>query len=323
MKKEMNKYFSIGVLILLVFISYKIISPFLIVLISAFILAYLVKPIYDWLSKYLHKKISAFICILIILLIIIVPLAGIVGGLLNQAKNVVISPEFQNILQGITKYPVLEKLEIYFPLLLEKGTNMVISLLSSALSYLPSLFLTIVLLTLSMYYFLVDWDIFSKDLKKYIPEKNKEKTVEEISDTTRAIVYGMFLVALIQFVVAAIGFYLIGIKFYFLLPSIIFFLAFIPSVGPAFVWVPLALYYILVGNWTTAIILIIFGLILSYFFDAFLRARIFGSRAKVNPLLMLIGILGGIYLFGIFGFIIGPLILIYTIKLVNKFLEGD
>jgi len=43
-----------------------------------------------------------------------------------------------------------------------------------------------------------------------------------------------------------------------------------------------------------------------------------GEKAKINPLIMLVGIIGGISIFGVFGFIIGPLILTYTLKLINE-----
>ena len=63
--------------------------------------------------------------------------------------------------------------------------------------------------------------------------------------------------------------------------------------------------------------------ILSYFFDAILRFNIIGKKTKINPLIMLIGILGGIYVFGVFGFVIGPLILVYTLKIVQEFIEKN
>ncbi len=321
MEKEMKRYFAVGILAFLIFLSYKIISPFIIVLISSFILAYLAKPIYDKLRQKINYKISALLCVFITLLIILIPLVAIVSGIINQAKKAVLDQGFQIFVRNVLEIINLESLASYLPVLLDFITDGLVSLLSAVLAYLPSLFLTVIILIIAMYYFLIGWDDIVKELKNYLPSKNKNKTAKEISETTRAIVYGMLLVALIQFAVSAIGFYLIGISLYLLLPSLIFFLAFIPSIGPAFVWVPLAFYYVILGDWRIAIPLIIFGFVLSYFFDAFLRAKIVGKKANVNPLLMLIGILGGIYVFGIFGFIIGPLILIYTFKFLKEFLK--
>ena len=103
--------------------------------------------------------------------------------------------------------------------------------------------------------------------------------------------------------------------------GIIFFLAFIPGLGPTIVWAPMAIYYLIVKDYSTMIGVIITGLVLSSFIDTIFRSKILGKRTNLNPFIMLIGILGGIAVFGIFGFIVGPIILIYTIKLLEEALQ--
>ncbi len=322
MKKELGKYFIFIVLIALVILSYKIISPYIIVLISSFILAYLVHPIYTKLSKRLNKNLSAMICILILILIILLPLGGIIGGIINQASGIVNNPNSEGFIQKIIELPIISKIPIDLADLIGRGTNILINLLSSALSYLPGLFISTILLIMAVYYILIDWDPLLKKLKNYLPKEERQETIKDISNTTRGLIYGTLLIAAIEFVVAATGFFLVGVNLYFLLPTLIFFLAFIPSIGPALVWVPLLVYYIILQNWYLAAGVLIIGLILSVVVDSIMRAKIMGKRSNANPLVILIGILGGISLFGIFGFIIGPLILIYTIKLLQKIVEN-
>jgi predicted PurR-regulated permease PerM len=321
MKKEVKDYFFIGILVLLIFLSYRIISPFLIILLSSFVLAYLLKPAQNWLSKFINRKFSAILCVILVLIIIMVPLTAVIGGAINQATNLVLSPEFNQFLEKLGNFGFLNKLETSLTSLLEKGSDFMVFLLSSAISYLPSLFITFILLPLTLYYFILDWDSLSRILKKYLPKKNKEKTSKEISETTKAIIYGMFFIALIQFCIAALGFYLIGIKGYFILSSLIFFFGFIPSLGPAIVWAPLSVYHFFFGELKTAILLIVLGLILSVIFDSILRAKILGKKANIHPVIMILGILGGISVFGVFGFIIGPLVLVYTLKILRAITE--
>ena len=102
-----------------------------------------------------------------------------------------------------------------------------------------------------------------------------------------------------------------------------FFLAFIPGLGSAIVWVPLAIYYLFFENWFTFIGVVVTGVILSVFVDTILRTKLLGKKSNINPYIMLIGILGGISLFGIFGFIIGPLILIYSLKIIREYLKRN
>jgi predicted PurR-regulated permease PerM len=169
-----------------------------------------------------------------------------------------------------------------------------------------------------MYYFLINWDYLVPDIKKFIPFKNKERIAEEIDSATRGIVHGMFFIAIIEFAVASLGFYILGVKLYILLAILMAFLVFIPGVGPIFVWLPTALFYILTANYFRGIGVIVVGAIVSIGVETFLAGKIMEKKAKINPLMHFIGVLGGVALFGIFGFVIGPLILIYAIKLLEN-----
>jgi len=298
--------------------SYMIIKPFLIPIISAFILAYLTRPIYKRLERKIGKTASAITCVLLVILVVLIPLGAIVGSIVNQAQDSLDQEGLKVLLGKISSLPIIENLNIDLNEIIQKGTSTMISLLTSALSYLPSLIITLIIVLFGIFYILVDWDKLLSELKNYIPFKNKNKITEEITKATNSIIYGTVLVSVIQFVIGVSGFYISGVKLFFLLGVLIFFLAFIPGLGPTVVWVPLAAYYVFTQNYFTLIGVLITGLILSVGVDTIVRGKIVGGKAKVNPLIMLIGILGGISLFGIFGFIIGPLILIYTIKIVQE-----
>lgn len=320
-KEDLNKYLFWAIMMVLVLLSFLIIKPFLIPLISAFILAYLTKPVYDYLSKKIPKSLSAGICILIVVLIIILPLSAIIGGVIQQANSSLNQKAIQTLFTAISSHPLSQKLGINLNELTDRGVNFIISLFTKAISQIPSMLVTLVIVFLGMYFILIDWETLTKKLKNYLPFKNKEKISKEISTITNHIVYGTILLALIQFAFAIAAFYLLGISFFLLLAIIIFFLAFIPNIGPGLVWVPLAFYYILTKNYSHAVGIIIIGLILTIFFDIILRAKILGKKISINPLVMLIGLLGGIAVFGIFGFIIGPLILLYTLKLIEELIK--
>ena len=323
-KKEINfvnKYLFVGVIVLFLYLTYKIVSPYLVTLISAFVLAYLIRPVYKRLLKKFPKRVSAFICLALIVLIVIIPLTFLAGGIINQALYISKSVEIQNTLSKVSDNYLFNSLNIDVDRIVNTFSNFLVGFLKSAISFLPSLAIAIVILLLGIYYMLIDWEILLKELKKYLPVKDKEKITIEISKSTDSIVRGSVLIAAIEFVIAFIGFLVSGVGLYLLLPAIVFFMAFIPGIGPAVVWIPITLYYLFTGSWFTAIGVLITGFILSVYIDTILRSRILGGGLKVNPLIMLIGILGGIGVFGVFGFIIGPLILIYTLKLTKKIIE--
>lgn len=319
--EELKKYFLFAIVFLLIFLSFKIIQPYLIIIISAFILSYLVLPLFKRLNKKLPESLSAMICILLIFLVILVPLGGVIGGIVNQANSIMSNGGFIGLVENLESSTFLEDWGIDISNLFEKGTLLTVSLVSSALSYLPSLIISLIVLLFGIFYILISWDDLSRELKAYLPFQEKNKIAKEIDVSTKGIIYGSLLIAIIEFAIAAIGFYISGVNPYLLLSIIIFFFAFIPGLGPTIVWVPMAIYFLVMKDYTTLTGVVITGLILSTGVDAILRAKVLGKKSQINPFIMLIGILGGISFFGIFGFVIGPLILIYSLKILREALK--
>jgi len=319
---EFKKYFLWAIVVILLFLSYKIIRPYFIALISAFVLAYLMRPVCVGLERGFGRKISALICVFIVILIILVPIGLVLGGTVQQVNRYFSGGDFDNLMEKISSYPFLGKLGEDLGLISGAGGDIsfspALSLLTSAISYVPGFVISLFIMVFGMYFILAGWDKLSADLKRYIPFKNKDEVTKDIAEITNTIVYGTFFMALIEFVIAAFGFYILGLNFYLLLAVLVFFFAFIPAIGPAIVWIPASIYFFVIGDYYTGGGLIVLGLILSVVVDTVLRAKMLGDKSKINPLVMIIGILGGLSVFGIFGFVIGPLILLYTIEILQE-----
>tara|TARA_Y100000310_G_C20626730_1_gene786346 strand:+ start:461 stop:1435 length:975 start_codon:yes stop_codon:yes gene_type:complete len=319
--EDMKKYFAIAIVAILLMLAYQIISPYLITLLTAFILAYLIKPFFNILDKKLSKPLSASICILLIILILVLPLGFLVNGVANQAADAIKEGKLREIATSISSHQLVEKFNIDLLSFSEKALEYIAHLTATVITALPSLLISLLILIFGIFYFLIGWDELTKNLKKYLPFKDKEKAAKEIKQITNALIYGSVLISLIELIIASIGFYFLGVGMWLVFSILVFFLAFIPGLGPTLVWVPLAIYYFVVGDNITAIGVMVIGLILSYLIDTVLRAKILGKKTGINPFIMLIGIIGGITVFGIFGFIIGPLILFYTIKIIQELIK--
>jgi predicted PurR-regulated permease PerM len=317
-ESHIRKYIFWGIILILIVSSYFIIQPYLIALITSFILAFLVKPVHTLISKRTNQHISAIICILLIIILAILPLATLTTGVVQQAYSSLNDESLRESINQLSNNYILDKINLDINDLRSKITNFLIEDISSYLSYLPSLLLSLLIMITSTYYILTSWNFLADKLDDFIPFSNKAKVVSEIAESTKAIVYGTILVAIIEGLVSLIGFSIINIPNSLLMATLIFFFAFIPGIGPAFVWVPVALYYFLTKAYTQSISVLILGLIISIGIDYLVRTKILGDTSKIHPLVMLVGILGGISIFGIFGFIIGPLILIYTIKFLSE-----
>lgn len=296
---------------------------YIVPLISAYILAYLTKPLYDRLTRRIAPSLAAALCVFLVILVIIVPLVLIANQLLQQAHIVLQQQEIREGLANLSSSPLIQEWGINIDVVREKGIAFLIELVTDVLRSLPAFLLNLVIVALGMYYMLIGWKELSRALIRHIPFKNKEETAREIDKTTRALVYGTLLVALIEFVVAALGFYISGIKVYLLLSSLIFILAFIPGAGPALVWIPLALYLFLTKNYASGTGTMITGIVISFGVEIMIRNKIMSTSTKIHPLVMLLGVFSGISAFGLFGFVLGPLLLVYALKLLEAGLKKE
>lgn len=313
----MKKYLFIAIVVILIVISFFIIRSFITSLISAFILAYLMLPLYNKINKKLkNKNLSALICIILALLVLLIPTALVFRSLITEASKLDISSISLTLKEKLSSYGLLQNVDLQS--LKQKVTVAVISLITSTLTSLPALILGVLITVLGTFYILTNWTKIATSLSSYLPFDDKKRISQEIAVTTDRIIYGYLLIAIIEFVISLIGFYLAGTPYFFLLAAIVAATAFLPALGPGIVWIPVAIYHFIHQSYTAVVIVIITGLIISVGIDVFLRLRLLGKNAHINPLIMFLGILGGVPIFGIFGFVIGPLILVYTIKLVEE-----
>jgi predicted PurR-regulated permease PerM len=130
---------------------------------------------------------------------------------------------------------------------------------------------------------------------------------------------------MIQGLLAGLGFFIFGVPNALLLTLLAAAAGIFPIVGPTIVWIPVAIFLLLAGNTVPAVGVIAFGLA-SAFIDNFIRPIIVAKRTSISSPVILIGMIGGLFLFGILGFILGPLILAYLFIILelyrNKSLPG-
>jgi predicted PurR-regulated permease PerM len=321
-KSQIGNYVFWAIIAVLIIISYFIIKPYLIALISAFVLAYLVRPLHKYLLPKIGNRASALACVFLIIFAVVVPIALIGGTIISQAYEFDANTLANSLLENLSSLRLLEKFNINLEEAKTALFSNFVGLLKSTLLYIPSLIISTFILILAIYYSLANWSFLSEKLEDLIPLSNKKKIAEDIAKSTNSIIYGYVLIAFIEFLVSFVGFFLSGVQYYVLFPTLIALCAFIPAVGPGLVWVLVAAFYFATGQYAIAIGVVITGLIISIFIENFVFAQVVGRQAKIHPLIVLIGVFGGVPLFGIFGFIIGPLLLVYTINLIENAVKG-
>lgn len=316
-KEHINKYIPIIILAALGFISFLIIKPYVLALLSAFVITYLVKPLHNNLEKRTSKKLAAILTIVVFFAIIGTPIIWTFKEVIFQGYSLIESGSASKFESLITKieffkdYPIQEEINK----LLGRTINSLSGITLSVISALVSLFIMI----FGMYYMLIEWDSISSRIKKALPFSNKEKLSRDIAETTSKIVHGTLFIAIIELVISALGFWIAGVNFFMLFAMLTALLAFIPG-GPGLVWIPLTIIKLVEKQYFNAAIILVTGLIISIYIDTIFRAKVAGKDARIHPLVAMVGILGGTSVFGILGIIIGPLFLAYTIRIFEEIL---
>jgi predicted PurR-regulated permease PerM len=147
-----------------------------------------------------------------------------------------------------------------------------------------------------------------------------QRLLELAGNTVRSVVYGILGTALVQGVMAGVGFLIAGVPGAALLALLTFFLSIVPM-GPPLVWLPAAIWLFQQGHTGWGIFMLVWGVGVSSV-DNFVKPRLISGRSNIHPVTVLLGVLGGLKLFGFIGLVVGPLILALFIALV-RFYEGE
>lgn len=135
-----------------------------------------------------------------------------------------------------------------------------------------------------------------------------EALIDRFAEVVRATVKGNLIIATLQGTIGGVTFWLLGIPGALVWGAIMVFLSLLPAIGAALVWAPWAVYLILSGNWLSGGILVAVGVAVIGLIDNLLRPPLVGKETRLPDYVVLVSTLGGIALFGINGFVIGPLI---------------
>jgi len=161
-----------------------------------------------------------------------------------------------------------------------------------------------------LFFLLRDGPILSARVRRALPltEEHKRHLFRKFIAVVRATVKGNIVVAITQGMLGGLIFWILGIKGALLWSVVMAFLSLLPAVGAGLIWGPVAIYFFLSGNVWQGIILTLYGILVIGLVDNVLRPILVGKDTRMPDYVVLISTLGGMALFGINGFVIGPLI---------------
>ena len=296
-------------------------------IVLAGILTYVLFPIYRFiLLKTRHPGLASGLSVVLALLVMILPAVYLVSELVNQVSGAYETlqadwlQQVGDYLSGITNGRV--DFKEMLDSTLEQVRQSIVALAPNVLGSLSELLLGLFIMFFVMFYGFREGQSFILYLKNHLPlESNlKDSLFDEVRKITQAVLYGQVLTAVIQGSLGGLALLVFGVPNALFWGAIMIITAFIPLLGTPIVWVPAGVGLILDGNVTRGILLLAFGATVVMNIDNFLRPRLVSNRSNVHPVLILIGVLGGLRVFGFIGMLVGPLILAILVAL-TKFYE--
>lgn len=305
-----------------------VVRRFLLAVLLAAVFAGMAYPLYRWLLARVRRRkaIAALATILVLLLGVALPLAGFLA--MVAAEAVQVSEGAGEWLQGqagrvdelrrwADRVPFLGRVLPESGELVEQmrgiavGTGSVlVGRVAAATRSTLAFFLQLFVLLYAMFFFLLDGPGILRKILYYIPlaPAEEEALLERFVSVTRATLKGSLLIGAIQGAAAGLAFWVAGVPGPAFWGTVMVVLSVIPAVGAALVWVPAVIYLFFVGKVAAAIGLLVWCALVVSTIDNFLRPRLVGRDARMSDLLILLSTLGGIFVFGAVGFIIGPIV---------------
>ncbi len=340
------KHFLIAAIVLLVGFIVYMISPFLVPIIIAGIIASVAAPLqkfWVWLFKGHCKWIAALLSTLIVLIIILGPFSLLVALLSEDAVEAVEFVEHQieeyeiediHLLPGMIRDSkigeYLDKIEQNSPITRQDLVEAVSSATSTVGSFVVSqttnvakkvsvILVDLFILLLSLFYFLRDGDKIIKYAKSILPLPNNYQKVlfKQLSTISKAIIFGIFGAAIMQGAVAGVGYWIAGAENAVFWGTITAFFSIVPYLGAALIWVPITIVFLVTGHWIAALFLIVWGVAVVSTVDNIVKPYLIGGTAHIYPLLTLFVILGSLFTIGFKGLILGPFALILALTFLH------
>ena len=161
-----------------------------------------------------------------------------------------------------------------------------------------------------LFFLLRDGDKLANRIKTAVPlhPDQRRRLFDMFTTVTRATVKGNVVTAIVQGALGGVIFWILNIHAPLLWAVVMAFLSLLPAVGTALIWLPVAIYLLLTGAIWQGVVLIAFGVLVIGLVDNLLRPILVGKDTKMPDYVVLISTLGGIAIFGLNGFVIGPLI---------------
>ncbi len=325
---------KIAFFLLLIFVTYAfvwLLMPYYGSILWAVILAILFRPLQRRLEDRFGEgsNIAAIITLLLFIFLVLIPAAMIISSLVNEGTSLyqqlrtsgIDLREFVTNIRAAVPSSVMvwldrlnlgdfDALRDRLTSVLMQGSQIIASRVLSVGQDTLQFFVSLGLMLYLLFFLFRDGSALARTIRRTIPlnDAYSGALIDKFAAVVRATVKGNMIIAAVQGAIGGVAFWLLGIKAALLWGVLMAFLSMLPAIGAAFVWLPAAIYFLVTGDYFKGTVLMFIGLAVIGLIDNLLRPPLVGKDTQLPDYAVLLSTVGGIALFGINGFVIGPLI---------------
>jgi len=205
----------------------------------------------------------------------------------------------------------------------EKATSFLAAKLGSLLRNIVSFFVDLFILIFALFFMFKDGDDIVRGVRHLLPfdEDIQKDMMKESRELIFASVAVGLLLAAIQGLLGGLSFTIVGIASPIFWGVLIAFFSLVPVVGSALIWGPAILWLGFTGHWGKALIVLAICGGVSTVADNIVRPLLLRNRTQLNELLLFIGVLGGLEVFGLLGLVAGPTIIAAAMAVFRVYMD--
>lgn len=319
------------------YLCWLMLRPFITVLAWAVVLVIVFYPVHEQLAiKIGRRGLSAMVSCLLVVLIVVIPVTLVTLALVDQLDKV--TPYIQTQIMALmdphaspigrlagwieARFGVATvRSESFIGETLNRSRALMLGFSLSLAGNIATGLVKAFFVIFTMYYLFRDADKIVRRLPAALPLKKEqsEAIIARTQEVVSASVYGVVSIAALQGLLAGLAYWILGIPSPVLWAVLTAFVCMIPMLGSFLVWAPLAIFLMVGGHWTKAIILVIWGALVISMVDNLLRPRLIKNQTRLHELFVFFSVLGGISVFGLLGIVLGPVVLAITLGLLETF----
>ncbi|MDO8528685.1 MAG: AI-2E family transporter [Nanoarchaeota archaeon] len=324
-----KKGLTVVIILGLAVLAFLMLRPILLAIIFGILLAFIFTPLHNRILKLLKApKITAILVCILLIWLVVLPVWFLLPIIINQSVKLYIASQQLDFVTPLRKiFPALfasndlaAQIGPMIHTFVTNTTNSIMNGFADLLLQFPTIMLQTAVVFFTLFFVLKDRERIINYIQSLLPfTSDVQKRMFKLSkDITSSVLIGQIVLGMMQGAILGAGLFIFKVPNALLLTIFSVIAGVLPIVGPALVWIPTAVFLFAGDNTFAGVGIIIFGLI-SSFSDSLVRPFFVSRKAELSPAVVLIGMIGGFMMFGVLGFIIGPLILAYLIIILDVY----